>query len=238
MLTLKPIGTIQSCYKQKFGTPRQPGLAPEAYARVLLNSEIQPELSLKGLEQFSHIWLIWGFHQNSNLSFHAKVHPPRLNGGSIGLFATRTPHRPNPLGLSLVALEKLEVPNVIVIRGGDLVEGSPIYDIKPYLPEVEAIVEAKSGWLPASRDIQITVTVIWSDKAQLGLEKWSKIEPEFDVKKLVEQSLKLDPRPNVYKRKDQNQDLLRKNHAMRIGLADIHFRYLSDTQIEIYEVKL
>ena len=133
---MEPIGYIESCFKDKFGTPRQPGLVKKAWAKLKIRADLQPEESLQGLEGFSHVWLIWVFHQNKVSRYHAKVHPPRLGGKSMGLFATRTPHRPNPIGLSLVEIVRVEKDG-IVVSGADLVDGTPILDIKPYLQEVE-----------------------------------------------------------------------------------------------------
>ena len=108
-MDVTPIGFLKSCYPDKFGTPRQPGLVSGARAELKLRSDLQPELALQGLEGFSHIWLIFIFHKNQSARYHAKVHPPRLKGEPIGLFATRTPHRPNPIGLSLVELVEIRV---------------------------------------------------------------------------------------------------------------------------------
>jgi tRNA-Thr(GGU) m(6)t(6)A37 methyltransferase TsaA len=239
VLILKEIAKVESCYKQKFGTPRQPGLVPESFATIYLKKEFQPELSLQGLEKFSHIWLIWGFHQNSNAGFHAKVHPPRLKGKRVGVFATRSPHRPNPIGLSLVAIEKIVLPNKIHIKGVDLVDGTPIYDIKPYLPEIESIPSAKSNWLPEEVTSEFKPFKIhWSDLAINQLKIWEIKEANGNLQKLVEDSLILDPRPLAYKKKDEDNKLIRQKHAMRIGQADIHFRYVNELEILIDEVKL
>lgn len=239
LITLKEIATVESCYKQKFGTPRQPGLVPDSFATIHLKNEYQPELSIQGLETFSHIWLIWGFHQNSNWGFHAKVHPPRLNGKSVGVFATRSPHRPNPIGLSLVTIEKIELPNKIHIKGVDLIEGTPIYDIKPYLPEVESVQSAKAGWLLTDVKPEVkSFKIHWSDLALNQLKIWQIRESNTCLKKLVEDSLNLDPRPLIYKKKDDDNMLIREKHAMRVGMADIHFRFVNEIEIEIEEVKL
>ncbi|RYZ79837.1 MAG: tRNA (N6-threonylcarbamoyladenosine(37)-N6)-methyltransferase TrmO, partial [Proteobacteria bacterium] len=130
-MQLTPIGTLESCYRDKFGTPRQPGLSPEAWSKLKIRADLQPAQALEGLEKFSHVWLIFEFHQNKTARYHAKVHPPRLGGESMGVFATRSPHRPNPLGLSLVKLVKIEG-DCLFFAGADLVDGTPIFDIKPY----------------------------------------------------------------------------------------------------------
>lgn len=237
-MNLIVVGRVESCYKQKFGVPRQPGLVPESYAKLIINSEFQPEISLQGLESFSHIWVIWGFHQNTNLGFHAKVHPPRLEGASLGVFATRSPHRPNPIGLSLVTLDKIEKPNVIWVKGIDFVEGTPIYDIKPYLPEIESIQSSRSGWVTDLESKKNSIEIFWQPSAEENYVKWQELEPQINVRNLVEQTLRLDPRPIAYKKKDAQSKLIRQNHAMRIGRADVHFCFINDYQIQIFEIKL
>jgi tRNA-Thr(GGU) m(6)t(6)A37 methyltransferase TsaA len=109
---------------------------PLAEGKILIDAKWQPEISLQGLQGFSYVWVIFLFHKNTNQRFHAKVHPPRLGGDSMGVFATRSPHRPNPIGLSLLKLESVQSDH-LVVSGLDLIEGTPILDIKPYLSEVE-----------------------------------------------------------------------------------------------------
>lgn len=142
---LQIIGVLRSCFREKFGTPRQPHLAPGATASLTIARQWQPEESLVGLSGFSHVWLISYFHLNTNTRFSAKVHPPRLRGQTIGLFASRSPHRPSPLGLSLAKLVKVEG-DTIHLSGIDLVDGTPILDVKPYVPESDWRADATSGW--------------------------------------------------------------------------------------------
>lgn len=143
--TLAVIGTLRSCFREKFGTPRQPHLVPGATASLKIARQYQPEQSLVGLAGFSHVWLISYFHLNTNTRFSAKVHPPRLKGETIGLFASRSPHRPSPLGLSLARLVKV-AGDTIHLSGIDLVDGTPILDVKPYIPGSDSVPEASSGW--------------------------------------------------------------------------------------------
>ena len=139
------LGHLRSCFREKFGTPRQPLLVPGATATLELAREFRPEHSLAGLELFTHVWLISYFHLNTNKMVRPKIHPPRLQGESIGLFASRSPHRPSPIGLSLARLVKI-VDGVIHLAGIDLVDGTPILDIKPYIPEWDSVPHASSGW--------------------------------------------------------------------------------------------
>ncbi|MBI4424920.1 MAG: tRNA (N6-threonylcarbamoyladenosine(37)-N6)-methyltransferase TrmO [Elusimicrobia bacterium] len=145
LAALRPIGTLRSCFREKFGTPRQAQLAPEATATLRVAPEHRPEQSLEGLERFSHVWLLSYFHLNTNKKPLPKVHPPRLKGRTVGLFASRSPHRPNPLGLSLARLVKVEA-DTLHLAGIDLVDGTPILDVKPYLPEADGAPQASAGW--------------------------------------------------------------------------------------------
>lgn len=142
---LRVIGRLHSCFREKFGTPRQPLLVPGATATLTITREFLPEHSLAGLERFSHVWLLSYFHLNTNKTVRPKIHPPRLKGGSIGLFASRSPHRPSPIGLSLARL--VEVKGATVhLAGIDLVDGTPILDLKPYIPEWDIASGATAGW--------------------------------------------------------------------------------------------
>jgi tRNA-Thr(GGU) m(6)t(6)A37 methyltransferase TsaA len=228
------IGKIESCYKDKFGTPRQPGLAPSSWARLRINREWQPESSLQGLEGFSHLWIIFQFHQNTNLRYHAKVHPPRLGGEPIGVFATRSPHRPNNIGLSLVKIEKIEGDS-IYISGVDLVDGTPVLDIKPYIPEVEALPQAKSGWVDSAAKPEIQI--LWNEDQKRVVQDWSQRISKPQLIQLIEETLKLDPRPLVYRGYEGNQSPYRQNHAVRIFDGDIHFVFQSPQVIEITDIR-
>ncbi len=234
---LTAIGTIESCFRDKFGTPRQPGLAPEAIAQLRLRPDLQPEICLQGLEGFSHVWLIFWFHLNKVSQYHAKVHPPRLEGKSVGLFATRTPHRPNPIGLSLVKLEKIE-DSVLYFSGIDLVDGTPILDIKPYLPEVEAIPTKRTGWTAEISEASgPLISVEFSAAANEQLQTWQartdSICPGISLKKLICETIQLDPRPLVYKKLTPE----RLSHAVRLFDGDVHFRFLTAEIAEVFEIK-
>lgn len=143
---LRVIGKLRSCFREKFGTPRQPLLVPGATATLTIAREFLPEHSLSGLERFSHVWLISYFHLNTNKTIRPKIHPPRLKGESIGLFASRSPHRPSPIGLSLARLVAVKGA-VIHLAGIDLVDGTPILDVKPYIPEWDSVPQATPGWV-------------------------------------------------------------------------------------------
>ncbi len=232
---IKPIGYLESCYRDKFGTPRQPGLSPQAWSKLRLRSDLQPEQALEGLESFSHVWLIFLFHQNKTARYHAKVHPPRLGGQSMGVFATRSPHRPNPIGLSLVELVRIEGDSLI-FAGADLVDGTPILDIKPYLPEVEARPDARIGWLGQAE--QLAITVEFSPEAEAVIEEWQGRHPDKKIRNMVVDTLKLDPRPVLYRGYEQEESPYRNEHAFRLLEGDIHFRFESAQRVRVFKILL
>ena len=149
--TLRVIARIHSDFQEKFGIPRQSGLVEELQARVVFEPPYRNPDALRGLEEFSHIWLIWQFSRAAREGFSPTVRPPRLGGNQrLGVFATRSPFRPNPIGLSLVRLVEIgqdrEAGPVLLVAGADLLDGTPIYDIKPYLPYADCRPEAGGGF--------------------------------------------------------------------------------------------
>ena len=146
---MEPIAHIRSPFAEKFGVPRQPGLAPHVVCEIVFEPAFRNPECVRGIDAFSHLWLIWGFHCNGN-EWHPTVRPPRLGGNSrLGVFATRSPFRPNPLGLSAVKLVSVESGPVLRVSGADLVDGTPIYDIKPYIPYADSIPDAAQGFTAA-----------------------------------------------------------------------------------------
>ncbi len=186
MLELRPVATLKGPYQQKLGIPRQSGLT---HARAELHfdaARFGPE-SLRGLEAVSHVWLIWGFSQHFGRPTKDTVRPPRLGGEArLGVFATRSSFRPNPLGLSLVRVESVAFPR-LVVTGADLLDGTPIYDVKPYLPWAEAPPEASCAWAPAPPP-RLPFRI--SDAARPAFEA---LGPH--LQSAIRESLALDPRP-------------------------------------------
>lgn len=133
------IGVIKTTFPEKRGTPRQPGVCADSVAKIILNNDVftNPEHSLEGLDEYSHMWILFHFHKNDSTHVRAKVAPPRLNGIRTGVFATRSPHRPCPIGLSLVKIERVEE-RLIFFSGVDMIDGTPILDIKPYIPQYDS----------------------------------------------------------------------------------------------------
>jgi tRNA-Thr(GGU) m(6)t(6)A37 methyltransferase TsaA len=142
---MKVLGVLRSPFREKFGTPRQGNLAPGAFATLKISDEFTPAQSLLGLSGFSHVWLLSAFHLNTNKKFLPKVHPPRLKGRTVGLFASRSPHRPSPVGLTLARLVRVEG-DTLHLAGVDLIDGTPILDVKPYVPDSDAAPGASAGW--------------------------------------------------------------------------------------------
>jgi tRNA-Thr(GGU) m(6)t(6)A37 methyltransferase TsaA len=208
-------------------------------AKIRIHREWQPEQALEGLEGFSHLWVIFEFHQNKTSGYHAKVHPPRLGGKQMGVFATRSPHRPNNIGLSLVKIEKI-VKDEIWVSGVDLVDGTPVLDIKPYLPEVEALPSAQSGWAGevSSEPRAEPKEVAWPEALLVRLEEWERDIQKPGLRALVEETLRLDPRPVVYRGFEGQESPYRQVHAVRLYDGDIHFEFETPTRIVIRDLKI
>ena len=231
--SFQPIGFLKSAYPDKFGVPRQSGLVKKVYSELKLRSDLQPELALQGLEGYSHVWLQFVFHLNNSNRYHAKIHPPRLDGESIGVFATRSPHRPNPIGLSLVEL--VEIKNdVLILAGADLVDGTPILDVKPYLPDYESIPAAKGGWMAhvKKKDIQVD----FSPEALEILQKWMTESGRPELKEVIEGIIQQDPRPVIYRGFESGQSPYRNKHAFRLYEGDIHFEFVSDLTAKVFNI--
>lgn len=148
------IARVRNDFPTKFGLPRQSGLVPELVSTIVFEPEFRVAEALRGIETYSHLWLIWGFHQavreGEKQDWRPTVRPPRLGGNTrMGVFATRSPFRPNPIGLTVVkllAVEDTAEGKVLVVSGADMMDGTPVYDIKPYLPYVDSIPEAVGGF--------------------------------------------------------------------------------------------
>ena len=198
------VGYIRSPYKQKFAIPRQPGLIPEATGYLMLEEEYSDEAILRGIDSFSHLWLLFVFHETADKGWSPMVRPPRLGGNTRkGVFATRATFRPNPIGLSVVKLEGVERKNgklMLKISGIDLLDGTPIIDIKPYLPYSDALPDAAGGFADAAP--QTAMTVSFAEQASLFCLKQSQ-NPDLQV--FIEKVLKQDPRPSYKKQREGEQ---------------------------------
>ncbi|MDV6315420.1 tRNA (N6-threonylcarbamoyladenosine(37)-N6)-methyltransferase TrmO [Idiomarina sp. HP20-50] len=193
---LTPIAVIRTPFPEKFSVPRQPGLVPAALAEVELIGDYQHAQAVQGIEQFSHLWLTFEFHQHR--SWQERVRPPRLGGNEqLGVFATRSPFRPNQLGLSVVELVSVQIePQVILtVRGADLVDQTPIVDIKPYIPYVDSIADARAGY--AQHRPELCLDVQFSTGAESTLQTERAKYPELKI--LIVEVLRQDPRPAYHK---------------------------------------
>ena len=213
---LQAIGVLESCFREKFGTPRQPHLVPGSTARLRVYPRYNPGHSLAGLSEFSHVWLISWFHLNTNKSFHPKIHPPRLKGGKIGLFASRSPHRPNPIGLSLAKLEKVEG-DTLYLSGIDLIDGTPILDVKPYLAFSDSAAAPLSGWVPDNAFPELEVV--------LSARALKETERAENLRGLIIDALRHDPR----NRRDATQ--MKEGAELEFFLCDreVHFSVTDET---------
>jgi tRNA-Thr(GGU) m(6)t(6)A37 methyltransferase TsaA len=230
----RPIGFLKSCYPDKFGVPRQSGIVSKAYSELSISAQWQPELALEGLSGFSHVWIVFVFHLNNSARYHAKVHPPRMDGASMGVFATRSPHRPNPIGLSLVEIIEVQKDKVI-FAGADLVEGTPVLDIKPYLPQFESQPDARSGWSTVQGVKNIEVQ--FSDLGRSDLKKWIEKTGRIELEEVIVQILQQDPRPVVYKGFESQNSPYRNKHRFRLYEGDIEFEFLTSEIVRVIEIK-
>ncbi len=194
----KPIGIVRSCFPEKFGIPRQPGLVREAHARLELLAPYDRPEALEGLEAFSHLWLVFVFHASLQDAWKPTVRPPRLGGNKrVGVFASRSMFRPNPLGLSVVELERIDTggsPPCLYLKGVDLLDQTPVLDIKPYLPYVDAIPDARGGYAATTPEPRLNVR--FTPQAESQCLDHQAHYPQ--LRTLITQLLALDPRPAYY----------------------------------------
>ena len=218
-MEISPIAHIETDFPEKFGIPRQSGLVEELAGRVVFLPEYRDPDALRGIEQFSHIWLLWEFSQAKRESRSLTVRPPRLGGNTrMGVFATRSPFRPNPIGLSVVKLIKVEYGTargaVLHVAGADLMNGTPIYDVKPYLPYVDSKPDALGGFaLSTSEDI-------------LAVSLPEELAARVPAGKLpaLRRVLAQDPRP-------QYQSDPERLYTMSFGALEVRFRVEDGTAI-------
>ena len=194
-MEIKPIAFIKTEFPEKFGIPRQSGLAKDLRGRIIFEPQFRNPDALRGLEGFSHIWLIWEFSANrTTREWQPTVRPPRLGGNThLGVFATRSPFRPNHLGLSCVEIDRIDLftddAPVITVKGADLMDGTPIYDIKPYIRYADSRQQALCGYVDSLEERSLKVV--------FPSELSSRIEDTSVIPSLVE-TLRLDPRPSYH----------------------------------------
>ena len=198
------IGVIHSCYRQKFGIPRQPGIVTAAEAELELLPPYNQENLVRGLEGFSHLWVHFIFHETMEEGWRPTIRPPRLGGKQrMGVFATRSTHRPNPMGLSVVRLNGIKSGNgklILQLAEADLLDGTPVIDIKPYLPYADALPEARGGFAPLPA---IMAEVEFTEDAMTKCLKYEQ-KTGRQLVQLIRQVLGQDPRP-AYLRETTNR---------------------------------
>jgi tRNA-Thr(GGU) m(6)t(6)A37 methyltransferase TsaA len=201
--TFGAIGRMETCFKEKFGIPRQPGLVTGAQGVIKLKPDPFFKAAVRELEGFSHLWVVFVFHEHDAKNWKPSIRPPRLGGAKkVGVLASRSPHRPNPIGLSALKLERidLDAPGGIEIHvtGVDVLDQTPVLDIKPYLPYADSIPDARAGW--ADEPIRRT-EVEFTDEALASVARKSAECARPDLRELVVEMLSLDPRPAFQQRR-------------------------------------
>lgn len=223
-LPMKPIAHIRTDFQSKFGVPRQAGLIDSLEGCIVFEPEYRVADALRGLEDFSHLWLIWDFSEAHRDGWSPTVRPPRLGGNQrMGVFATRSPFRPNPIGLSSVEISRIDLHTpdgpVIYIKGADLMDGTPIYDIKPYLAFTDSHPDARGGFTDQTRQ-QEPLTVVIPDE----------VAARFSPQKLeaLREVLAHDPRPHYH-------DDPERVYGFDFAGCEVHFRVVGNTLILLEE---
>lgn len=213
---MQVIARIRNDYSQKFGIPRQSGLVNSVISRIVFEPEFRIDDALRGIEGFTHLWLIWQFSENVRASWSPTVRPPRLGGNTrLGVFATRSPFRPNGMGLSSVQLlgtERTAEGTILIVAGADMLDGTPIFDIKPYIPYCDSHPEASGGFTDTAGDFLLEVN--------FPEELLSKLPKEKQV--AVLEVLSHDPRPSYQNDPDRV-------YGLTFGNLDIRFTVKENT---------
>ena len=222
MTCFVPVAYIENDYTEKFGIPRQSQAVPDLISRVVFEPAYRDPAALRGLEEFSHLWLLWEFSASVRKNWSATVRPPRLGGNErVGVFATRSPFRPNPIGLSCVVLDHIEPDTgrgrILVVRGADLMNGTPVYDIKPYLPYADAWPQAKAGF--TGRVQEEPLEVVFSPECRDGLCE--------EKRRILAQILALDPRPRYHDDPDRIYGMTYADRNVRFSIKENRLTVLS-----------
>ncbi|WP_286235630.1 tRNA (N6-threonylcarbamoyladenosine(37)-N6)-methyltransferase TrmO [Thalassotalea sediminis] len=226
-----PIGKVHSPYKEKFAIPRQPGLVTAAKGTIeLINNDNQLDMC-RGLNDFSHVWVLFVFHQTVEQGWKPLIRPPRLGGNKkIGVLASRSTFRPNPIGMSVLSLDNLIYDKDkcwLHVTGLDLLDGTPVLDIKPYVPYSDAVPSACASY--AEKAPNNSLSVVFNNKADVAL---TKVQAQYpDLKALISQVLEQDPRP-AYKQKQRDE----KHYGIRLYDFNIMWRLISASIIEVFDV--
>lgn len=250
---IQPIGHIETIFHTKFGIPRQGCLAPDARAKLTLYQDVvggDAAAALSGLGEYSHVWLIWGFHLHADAPARPKISPPVLRGRKAGVFATRAPYRPNPFGLSLVGLDGVDG-GTLHLTGVDLVDGSPVYDIKPYLAEwdaprtaglLRAASEPISSLDVAKQALRVVMTEAARASIGVEMERRQMVDREALVKdaaqleRVLGQCLAADPRP-TYRWRKQQRDRVAAEYDLCVDRLCARCRFETDGSVTVLSVR-
>ncbi len=215
--SIEVIAHAKTPYNQKFGIARQPGIVTASYTHIVLEKQFSLD-SVRGLEEFGRIWVQFIFHDAIEEGWSELVRPPRLGGKTKkGIFSTRSPHRPNHLGLSLLELVEIQYVHkqvVLICKGSDLLNGTPIVDIKPYIPFVEAHGDTKSGFVDGPPKM---LSIMWTNEA---LQQMSNFALSADKKLLIEQSIAQDPRPAYQNIPDRVYVMIIEEYEVKFMIKD------------------
>ncbi|WP_041577706.1 tRNA (N6-threonylcarbamoyladenosine(37)-N6)-methyltransferase TrmO [Bdellovibrio bacteriovorus] len=233
------IGVVRTPFKDRFGVPRQPGLAAQAKGVIKINPDPDLKTALRSLEEFTHIWIVFVFHDHGGKGWKPSIRPPRLGGNrKVGVLASRSPHRPNPIGLSAVLVEKIDFEAEggpeIHIGGVDLVDGTPVLDIKPYIAYADSIPQASAGW--ASAPIP-RYPVIFSDEAENEILKRDP-DGQQNLRALIVDVMELDPRPAFQKRQNPVTDPQSWGQRYGIDVLGNDVKYeLRESGLYVYDIQ-
>ena len=227
---MKKVATFHSPLGSKFGTPRQAGVVKELIGRIVFEKEYRSPDAVRGMEAFDYLWLIWGFSHNKDVEERLTVRPPRLGGNKrVGVFASRSPYRPNALGLSSVLIERIDYdcPDapVVYVKGADLTDCTPIYDVKPYIAYTDAHPDARGGFTDTAEWQRLEVQISEEAERQLALPEFEALRSDFHIcKKLLAE----DPRPHYH---SSSQRI----YTMQYASFDISFR-VEDSVLTVVKI--
>ncbi len=224
-MEIKPIAYIKTDFKEKFGIPRQSGIIEDIKGEIIFEKPFRHPDALRGIEEYSHLWLIFDFSLNHRDCFSPTVRPPRLGGNTrVGVFATRSPFRPNNLGLSCVKFEGIKndekLGNILIVSGVDLLDNTPIYDIKPYIPHCDYKPHATGSFSDEFKDYKINV--LYDESVFLNIEN----EKKQNIIKIIEQ----DPKP-AYKNENKEYKFLFSNYEICVEISEKNAKILKINKI-------